>query len=128
VADRLDVRPETTVLLGLNQGAQVALECLARGPETFAGAVAIVPASPEGSQLDEVKPSPDLAHRGVVVVLGTLENGGRRQLAYDDSRWFQKAGALSLRASYSDLAYGLPGDFKQRLPEWVGKVLERRGK
>jgi predicted esterase len=123
-ARELKLRPETTVLFGLAQGGQVALETLARNPGAFAGAIAVTPASREWTQLEKAKSSPLLARREVVIVLGERENQPRRQLGRLDERWFRKAGSSVRLRDHPELPRNdLPPEFDAQLGTWVKEIV-----
>ena len=125
VADRVTVKKGQVITLGFSQGAQVGLEVAVRHPEEYAGSIVLSP----GAQphLEDVTPSPLLAHRGFVVSCGAKEHLGNVQLTADDAEWLRKAKARVIHKAYPGVAaHTFPADFEDRFPEWVEFILKRR--
>jgi predicted esterase len=124
IEGRVAIRSNAVIALGFSMGGQVGLEIAARHPETFAGAIAIVPGAGEGCQLREVKPSPLLPRRGVVIICGSKDGEDRLETAQQSTNWFRAAGARVEQKTYPGMGHTFPPDFTRRFPEWLRFIEE----
>jgi predicted esterase len=118
-ADRIAVSPGRVVLVGFDEGAQVALEVAARDGSTFAGAVALSP-SAEVKLDPAVKPS---TKSRFVLTMGTRETFNREVVKQDR----QYLTATKAAFEYVEIPNGehrLPADLLTTLPKWVEYVLD----
>jgi predicted esterase len=118
-SDRLQIDRNTLIPIGFSQGGAVALEVAARHPEAFAGAIAIAPGAAHGSQLDGVRPTPELARRGFAIVCGQRDAPGRIRLGGASAQWLRGAGAKVWHKVYARMGHAVPPDIADRLPEWI---------
>lgn len=125
--DRVTIRPGAVVLIGFSQGAQMAAELASRGPETFAGAIALCPGAKKGSMLSSIaKPSPLLAARTFVVIDGEAEDEGNLAMGIADAEWLTARGALVLRHLYPGMGHSFPPDALDNFEIWTRLVLAAR--
>jgi predicted esterase len=129
LADRMQVKPGHVIAIGFSQGAQASLEAAVRYPEFYAGAIVLSPGNREGSKLANVQPSPELANRGFVFVVGAGEHPGNVQLTAQDALWARRAGAKVIhRPTIAQTQHTFPGDFENCLPEWIKFINEAAGR
>ncbi len=129
LADRVNVKPGRVIAIGFSQGAQASLEAAVRYPEFYAGAIVLSPGNLQGSKLADVQPSPELTRRGFVFVVGAGEHPGNVQLTAQDALWARRAGAKVIhRPTIAQVQHSFPGDFENRLPEWIKFIDEAGGR
>jgi predicted esterase len=121
-SDRITAAPGKVITIGFSEGAQVALEVAARDPEKYAGGIGMSPGA--DFHLDRIDPSPELKERRFVVTIGGNEHPGNIMLARKDRDWFQKAGVPVQHLTFPGIGHSLPRDFTDRLPKWVGYMLD----
>lgn len=106
----------SVVLLGFGEGAQVAIETVARDPARYAGAIAMSPGGPIW-QLDEV---PATDHPGrYVIAMGTLERFDVVGTSYADaSSLHDRDASVLLHPAWLYARHTLPPDFDTEFPRW----------
>jgi len=117
------------ILMGFSQGAQMALEVAVREPENYAGAIVMSPGLRSAAKLQQVRPSPLLARRGFVLVVGAKEHPGNVALTASDARWLERTAKAQVQHKpYPNMAeHAFPADFADRFPEWV-RFIEQTAK
>lgn len=124
VRDRVTVAPGQVILIGFSQGAQMAAEIAARDPRHFAGAIAMSPGLMTEHALGGVPPSPELAQRRFVVVVGAGESKGNVQLAERDATRLRELGADVFHKPYAEQEqHSFSPDFDTALPIWIRYIL-----
>ena len=119
--------PGKVIAIGFSQGAQAGLEAAVRHPEYYAGAIVISPGNRTGSGLAQVQPSPELAKRAFVFVVGAQEHPGNVALTAQDAQWARNAKAHVVhRPTPGQSQHSFPADFNERFPEWV-RMIEKTG-
>ncbi|AUX27834.1 hypothetical protein SOCEGT47_084320 [Sorangium cellulosum] len=124
VRDRVTVAPGQVILIGFSQGGQMAAEIAARDPRYYAGAIVMSPGLATGLSLDGVPPSPDLAQRRFVVVVGAGESPGNVQLAERDATRLRALGVEVFHKPYAEQQqHSFSPDFDTALPIWIRYIL-----
>jgi predicted esterase len=120
-SEKVTVSPGKVILVGFDEGAQVALELAVRDPARFAGAIAISPSAE--FKLGDVPPPPRTSR--FVVVMGTRETWNRDTVKKDRD-FLAAAGVPLLNVDIPNGEHKLPADLAAQLPKWVAFVTERK--
>ena len=112
------------VLMGLGEGAQVALETAARDPERYPGAIAM---SPHGLawHLNEIPADERPARQHYVLAFGSFEPLATVGTAYMDADLLRVLGAkVKVHTAWFYAKETLPPDLGVRLPEWLATIVD----
>jgi phospholipase/carboxylesterase len=118
VEKQVTIAPGKVVLVGFSQGGLVALDVASRNPKTFAGAIAMSPASIRPLDL---QPAP-LENKRFMVLFGKDESVAGQSWAYVAA--LRAAGADTIRRASPGSVPTFPPDYGTAIAAWIRFILD----
>ena len=120
VSDRVKTSSRSTAVFGFSQGGWVAGSLAASYPDSYRGGLCLSSGHRSESNFTRLRPRTGSRDGHVVIVYGGKESAHTIQASKNLAAWLRSGSRDVLVQEYPNMDYhGIPGDYWERLPEWV---------